>query len=91
MAYSFEGTKDLIENIVIGISDVKGQDIEMIDLRKVENRVCDFYIICSCKEKRIENLAKFPIGILTLDHGDATLVTFSFFHKPPLTPPAKTL
>ena len=47
MAYSFEGTKDLIENIVIGISDVKGQDIEMIDLRKVENRVCDFYIICS--------------------------------------------
>ena len=47
MAYCFEGTKDLIENIVIGISDVKGQDIEMIDLRKVENRVCDFYIICS--------------------------------------------
>ena len=47
MAYSFEGTKNLIENIVIGISDVKGQDIEMIDLRKVENRVCDFYIICS--------------------------------------------
>ena len=47
MAYSFEGTKNLIENIVIGISDVKGQDIEMIDLRKVENRICDFYIICS--------------------------------------------
>ena len=47
MAYSFEGTQNLIENIVIGISDVKGQDIEMIDLRKVENRICDFYIICS--------------------------------------------
>ena len=37
----------LIEKIVIGISDVKGQDIEMIDLRKIENRICDFYIICS--------------------------------------------
>ena len=35
--------------------------------------------------------AKLPIGILTLDHGDAILVTFSFFHNPPLTPPAKTL
>ena len=47
MAHSVEGTKDLIENIVIGISDVKGQDIEMIDLRKVDNRICDFYIICT--------------------------------------------
>ena len=37
----------LIEKIVIGISDVKGQDIEMIDLRKIENRIFDFYIICS--------------------------------------------
>ena len=41
------GINDLIEKIVIGISDVKGQDIEMIDLRKIENRICDFYIICS--------------------------------------------
>tara|TARA_B100000963_G_C22035202_1_gene412964 strand:+ start:114 stop:488 length:375 start_codon:yes stop_codon:yes gene_type:complete len=38
---------DLIEKIVVGILDVKGHDIEMIDLRKIENRICDFYIICS--------------------------------------------
>ena len=42
-----EGINNLIEKIVIGISDVKGQDIKMIDLRKIENRICDFYIICS--------------------------------------------
>ena len=42
-----EGLNGLIEKIVIGISDVKGQDIEMIDLRKIENRICDYYIICS--------------------------------------------
>ena len=42
-----KGINELIEKIVIGISDVKGQDIEMIDLRKIENRICDFYIICS--------------------------------------------
>ena len=41
------GINGLIEKIMIGISDVKGQDIEMLDLRKIENRICDFYIICS--------------------------------------------
>tara|TARA_B100001287_G_C22405614_1_gene399947 strand:+ start:158 stop:532 length:375 start_codon:yes stop_codon:yes gene_type:complete len=41
------GNFNLIKKIVIGISDVKGQDVEMIDLRKIENRICDFYIICS--------------------------------------------
>ena len=38
---------NLIEKIIDGISDVKGQNIKMIDLRKIENRICDFYIICS--------------------------------------------
>tara|TARA_B100001057_G_scaffold346701_1_gene348020 strand:- start:808 stop:1182 length:375 start_codon:yes stop_codon:yes gene_type:complete len=47
MANKNESLNGLIEKIVIGISDVKGQDIEMIDLRKIENRICDFYIICS--------------------------------------------
>jgi len=42
-----KGINKLIEKIVIGISEVKGQDIEMIDLRKIENRICDFYIVCS--------------------------------------------
>ena len=41
------GIDNLIEKIVVGISDVKGQDIEMFDLRKIENRICDFYVICS--------------------------------------------
>ena len=47
MLKATKGVNKLIEKIVIGISDVKGQDIEMIDLRKIENRICDFYIICS--------------------------------------------
>ena len=47
MTKKTEGLNGLIEKIVIGISDVKGQDIEMIDLRKIENRICDFYIICT--------------------------------------------
>ena len=47
MLKATKGINVLIEKIVVGISDVKGQDIEMIDLRKIENRICDFYIICS--------------------------------------------
>ena len=47
MIKTTEGIDNLIEKIVIGISDVKGQNIEMIDLRRIENRICDFYIICS--------------------------------------------
>ena len=47
MVNTSSGKNRLIEEIVIGISDVKGQDIEMIDLRKIENRICDYYVICS--------------------------------------------
>ena len=47
MAKKTDGVNNLIEKIVDGISDVKGQNIKMIDLRKIENRICDFYIICS--------------------------------------------
>ena len=47
MAKKTDGVNKLIEKIVAGISDVKGLNIEMIDLRKIENRICDFYIICS--------------------------------------------
>ena len=47
MAKKTDGVNDLIEKIVDGISDVKGQNVEMIDLRKIENRICDFFIICS--------------------------------------------
>ena len=47
MAKATDGMNNLIEKIVVGISDVKGQDIEMLDLRKIENRICDFYVICS--------------------------------------------
>jgi len=47
MAKKTDGVNKLIEKIIVGISDVKGLNIEMIDLRKIENRICDFYIICS--------------------------------------------
>ena len=40
-------TDDLISVIIKGIDDVKGDDIQLLDLRCIENTVCDYFIICS--------------------------------------------
>lgn len=40
-------TDDLIAVILKGIDDVKGEDIQLLDLREIENTVCDYFIICS--------------------------------------------
>lgn len=36
----------LITTILEGIEDVKGKDIKILDLRDIENTVCDYFIIC---------------------------------------------
>ena len=41
------GTDQLITQIIRGIEEVKGQDIEILDLREIENTVCDYFIICN--------------------------------------------
>ena len=40
-------TDDLITEIIKGIDDVKGENIQVLDLREIENTVCDYFIICS--------------------------------------------
>ncbi len=40
-------TDVLIAVIIKGIEDVKGEDIQLLDLREIENTVCDYFIICS--------------------------------------------
>lgn len=37
----------LISNILAGIDKVKGEDIKILDLREIENAVCDYFIIVS--------------------------------------------
>lgn len=39
----------LIATILSGIEDVKGEDINILDLRDIENTVCDYFIICEGK------------------------------------------
>ena len=40
-------TDELIAVIIKGIDDVKGNNIQLLDLREIENTVCDYFIICS--------------------------------------------
>ena len=40
-------TDELISVIIKGMDDVKGDDIQLLDLRELENTVCDYFIICS--------------------------------------------
>ena len=40
-------TDTLITNIVEGIDNLKGEKINIIDLRKIDNSVCKYFIICS--------------------------------------------
>ncbi len=37
----------LVEKIVSSIDDVKGIDVDLLDLRKINNTVCGFFIICT--------------------------------------------
>ncbi|OZV66819.1 ribosome silencing factor [Winogradskyella aurantia] len=36
----------LITTIISGIEDVKGKEITVLDLRDIENTVCDYFIVC---------------------------------------------
>ena len=36
----------LIAEIIKGIEDVKGDNISILDLREIENTVCDYFVLC---------------------------------------------
>lgn len=47
MTKKLVSTDELIATIIKGIDEVKGEDIQLLDLREIENTVCDYFIICS--------------------------------------------
>jgi len=40
-------TDELIATILQGIEEVKGEDIQLLDLREIDNTVCDYFVVCS--------------------------------------------
>ncbi|MDA0794043.1 MAG: ribosome silencing factor [Bacteroidetes bacterium] len=47
MANKKEKDIQLVEEIILGIENVKGEEIHKLDLRELDNTPCDFFIICS--------------------------------------------
>ena len=41
-----DGTEVLLDSILKGIFEKKGQNVLKIDLRKLENRITDYFVIC---------------------------------------------
>jgi len=39
--------KSLVELVIKGIQEVKGEEITLIDLREIDNAVCEYFIICT--------------------------------------------
>ena len=37
----------LVEKVILGIENVKGENIHQLDLRELDNTPCDFFIVCS--------------------------------------------
>jgi ribosome-associated protein len=47
MTKKIVSTDVLLTNIIKGIEEVKGNDIEILDLRAIETAVCDYFVICN--------------------------------------------
>ncbi|UCE93709.1 MAG: ribosome silencing factor [Flavobacteriaceae bacterium] len=46
MAKKIVSSDLLITEVLKGIEDVKGENISIIDLREIENTVCEYFILC---------------------------------------------
>ena len=42
-----KNTDTLLTHIIEGIEEVKGEDINVLDLREIENNVCQYFVVCS--------------------------------------------
>lgn len=47
MAKKIINNDDLLANIIKGIEEVKGNDIDILDLREIDNASCDYFVICN--------------------------------------------
>ena len=47
MAKKIISTDVLLTSIIKGIEEVKGNDIEILDLREIDTAVCDYFVICN--------------------------------------------
>lgn len=47
MAKKTTSVDELLTGIIKGIEEVKGNDVDILDLRDIETAVCDYFVICT--------------------------------------------
>ena len=47
MAKKAINNDDLLANIIKGIEEVKGNNIDILDLREIDKASCDYFVICN--------------------------------------------
>ncbi len=63
-----------LKNIVDGIQDKKGRNVRVVDLRKIDDTICDFIVICegntptqvSAISDSVENKMRTEMGVKAL-------------------------
>jgi len=66
-----DGTEILLNTIIKGIFEKKGQNVLLIDLRKLENRITDYFVICHARSTtQVSSLCDSVEDTVRIDTGE---------------------
>ncbi len=80
---------ELITQVITGIENIKGEEIQLLDLRTLDNRPCDYFIICngnsntqvaaivsSIQKNVSKNLSEKPFHTEGLENAEWVLIDY---------------
>ena len=47
MIQKTNNAQSLLDEIILGIENVKGEEILILDLREIDNTPCEYFVVCS--------------------------------------------
>ena len=69
-----ESTKLLLKSVIKGILNKQGHDVLKIDLRKIENRIADYFVIChGTSISQVDAICDSVEDIVSIDAGEDPL------------------
>ncbi len=69
-----DGTEILVESVINGIFEKKGEDVVKIDLRKLENRIADYFVICHASSTtQVDSISNSVEDIVRKEAGEKPL------------------
>lgn len=69
-----ESTKLLLKSVIKGILNKQGHDVLKIDLRKIENRIADYFVIChGTSASQVDAICDSVEDIVSIDAGEKPL------------------